>query len=132
MPTKRASPSPLACTFKERQLVAEHRTALYKASKRSLPPAHPHTSQRVFVHTHLSVRPLPSANKLDLLSPPVSSHGSGLLLPLAGALRRARQGRRVRDRPGAGLPDPPQLLQRLLQGQQPQVPQLPADAVHER
>jgi hypothetical protein len=41
--------SRLACTFKEKQLVADYRTALYKASKRSRPPTH--TSQISHIST---------------------------------------------------------------------------------
>jgi hypothetical protein len=82
--------------------------------------------------TRLSI-PLPTTSGPLLSSRRRStvSHGRLLPLALAGAPRRARQGRRVRARPGAGLPHPPQLVQRLLQGRRAQVPQLPADAVHE-
>lgn len=83
---------------------------------------HPYAARRI--HTHLPLH-------LASISP---RHGRvGVPVAVAGAPRRARQGGRVRARPGAGLPHPPQLLRRLLQGRRPaQVPQLPPHALHER
>ena len=52
---------------------------------------------------------------------------------LAGDPRRGDEGCRVRAGAGAGLPHPPQLVARLLQGRQAEVVHaLPVDAVHER
>jgi hypothetical protein len=51
---------------------------------------------------------------------------------VAGAQRRAGEGGRVRARPGAGVPDPAQLVRRLHPGQDGGGRQVPADAEHER
>lgn len=63
-------------------------------------------------------------------------HGGGGGVHVAGARRGAGEGGRVRGRAGAGVPHPAQVVGRLLPGQDGgggvEVPQLPADAEHER
>lgn len=129
------------CLYIKRARRRGHYHRHYTSTNRDIsasPHAHPSTRISLSIplpssHSILSNSRFPRLAAAD--RPAGCSHGRRrrrLPVALAGAPRRARQGRRVRARPGAGLPHPPQLVRRLLQGRQAQVPQLPAHAVHER